>query len=205
MAAHHNGRARRFKDRQQAILGCVAREYFCIVARRGVAEQNGTNSLHVDTQRLGPRTDMADVGRAELLGVPAHRRANCFGKTGRRFSGVVLQDDAIAVAANELSWQVEVEQTVERLSRHRAWEHIAPNDDELYTGISYFLEDRLERREISMNVINRRDPFHTPIQTSEPNRRKADPITRIASFVQLVPTTAIESLVDFGHRRSSSS
>jgi len=45
----------------------------------------------------------------------------------------------------------------------------------LHTGSTHFLENCLECREISMYVIDRRDPFHKPIQTSEPNRRKADP------------------------------
>ena len=68
----------------------------------------------------------------------------------------------------------EIEEAVERLARHRAREHVASDHDELYSGSSNVLEYRIERREISMNVIDRGHPFHPRIQANAPVARKAE-------------------------------
>jgi hypothetical protein len=59
---------------------------------------------------------------------------------------------------DELYGQVEVKQSLEGLSRHWAWKHIAPHHDLIDPGATYILKDRLQGREVTVNVIESSNP-----------------------------------------------
>ena len=49
---------------------------------------------------------------------------------------------------------------MECLSWHRAWKHVASDDDMIYTGSTNFLEHSFERGKIPVNVVDSRQPVH---------------------------------------------
>ena len=59
----------------------------------------------------------------------------------------------VAVALDELHWDVEVQQTRDRFTRHRALNHIAPDHDMVYVCVTNLLEYGLEGGEVRMNIV----------------------------------------------------
>jgi hypothetical protein len=80
----------------------------------------------------------------------------------RTASSSACQHDTIAVAVNELCRNVELQQTRKGLARHRAWKHVAADDDLVHAGLLNLTEDRLERRQVTVNVVESRDPHRDP-------------------------------------------
>ena len=66
-------------------------------------------------------------------------------------------DLPIAVASDELDRQIQREQALERLARHRSGQDVAAHDDAIDTRLADFGKDRIERRQVAVNVVERRD------------------------------------------------
>lgn len=70
---------------------------------------------------------------------------------------------AVTVADEELGWNVERDEQVERLSRHWPGQDVAANDDPIDAGLAHIGEDCLDRREVGVNVEERGDAHRVSI------------------------------------------
>jgi hypothetical protein len=96
----------------------------------------------------------------KLLRVPAHDFLKLF-RNGSCFRTSHLGKDlTVAVALDKLHWNVEIEQTRECLTRHRARNHIAPDHYLVYLGLTNIWQNSLKRREVRMNIIDGGDPHN---------------------------------------------
>jgi hypothetical protein len=94
----------------------------------------------------------------KLLRRPANDLSELFWNLAYVLASHLCKHDTIAIAVDELHWSIELEQTRQRFARHRAWKHIAPDHDMLYSCFTNIVEDSLECAEVSMNVIECSDP-----------------------------------------------
>src|SRR5207253_3309326 len=85
----------------------------------------------------------------------------------------------VAVTEDELHRKVEVQQTRERFTRHRAGKHIAAHDDTIDVRLTNIPEHRLERRKVSVDVVERGDS-HRPFLDArlEPDTTDARHVAR---------------------------
>ena len=58
---------------------------------------------------------------------------------------------------DELRGNLEVEQTLDGFTRQRAGKDVASDDDAVHSGLTDFLEYRLKRGEVGMNVVDGSD------------------------------------------------
>jgi hypothetical protein len=72
---------------------------------------------------------------------------------------------AVAVAVDELDGQVEAQQARDRLAGHRARDHVAPDHDPVHLRPANVLQHRLQRGEVAVDVIDRRDSHDCPAQS----------------------------------------
>src|ERR1700730_883345 len=73
----------------------------------------------------------------------------------------------LAVALDELNWNIETQQTIDCFQRHRTGHHIAADHDLIYVGLTNILEDSLERGKIAVNIVDRSDAHRISNQKSE--------------------------------------
>ena len=158
MTADHRSHIESVEYGTKTILWRVSRKALGIAARRRMAEQDIAHSGNLQLQGDGPRRNDLTVFRKKLVPHPLHDRAKGW-RDRRRFRTRELREHlTLAVALNELNRQWRREQTLERLSRHRAEDRVASNDDEVDICGMDILQHGLERREVAMNVIERGDP-----------------------------------------------
>ena len=92
----------------------------------------------------GPSNDIAK-GRRHLLGLdPVHLR----------------QHGAISIPHDETHGKVDGEQAVQRLTRHRTGKHISAHHYLIDAIRLDFFEHRVERRQIAVDVVDRRESHH---------------------------------------------
>jgi hypothetical protein len=58
---------------------------------------------------------------------------------------------------DELHWQVEIQQTRQRFTGHRARDYVTPNHHLIHTGLTNILKDGFQGREIRVNIIQGSD------------------------------------------------
>ena len=62
--------------------------------------------------------------------------------------------------------QVEGEQEIERFARHWAGKHVAADHHPIDVGAANLFEHRFERREVAVNVVERRDAHRLPFRSA---------------------------------------
>src|SRR5947207_6447937 len=99
----------------------------------------------------------------KLLRAPAHgfskRLRHCTGRSARHG----CQHLPVTIASDKVQWNFEVQQTLKRLTWHRAGKHIAPHHDLIYLRSTNVLKDSLKRRQVAMDIIDSRDPHNRPL------------------------------------------
>jgi hypothetical protein len=100
--------------------------------------------------------------RTKLFRIPAHDLSKRFRNSVRLFAGHQRQELPLAIALDELDGYVEVEQAIERLTGHRARQHIAPDHYSVYLGSPKILENSFKRWEVSMDIVERGNPHNRP-------------------------------------------
>ena len=106
----------------------------------------------------------------ELLGVPADDGPKCLWY-GRWFlAGHLLEHGNLAVTVNEVDERVQIAQTVEGFTRHRAGERISAYDDVVNFFLANFLKHSLKSREVAMHVIDGSDSHETALNRSRISR-----------------------------------
>ncbi|MEY2504896.1 MAG: hypothetical protein QOG27_1176 [Verrucomicrobiota bacterium] len=120
-----------------------------------MTEENFPYPINLHSSCPGPARQNSLVGRSQFSRIPA----DAFAKRLRHFRGLTsshrAEHYAVAIASNESDWNLQVEQTLQRLARHRTGEDIAADYDFIRAGVANFLENRLEGRKIPMNVVDR--------------------------------------------------
>ena len=117
--------------------------------------------MNLDTECFGPAGQLVYVS-TKLLSIPADglpklfRHAACFDASHHR------KHLAVAVALDELDWNIEVQQARECFTWHRSRKHVAPDHHMVYICLTNILEYSLECREVSVNVIERSDSHNRP-------------------------------------------
>src|SRR6267378_8483501 len=94
----------------------------------------------------------------KLLRVPTNDLSKLFWDLARLRARHLCTHHTIAVALNELRGNVEVAQTRECFTRHRAGEYIAPDYDVVYFCLANILEYSLESGEVCVNIVDCSDP-----------------------------------------------
>ncbi len=67
---------------------------------------------------------------------------------------------AVTVAVDEPHWDLQGHQARQGLAGHRPRKHIASYHDEVYSFLAHLVEDRLERGDVPMNVIEGGNVHH---------------------------------------------
>jgi hypothetical protein len=98
------------------------------------------------------------VVRSQFSRIPADAFAKRFGHFRGLTSSHRAEHYAVAIASNESDWNLQVEETLQRLAWHRTGKDIAADYDFIGAGVANFLENRLEGRKIPVNVVDCRDP-----------------------------------------------
>jgi hypothetical protein len=62
-------------------------------------------------------------------------------------------NDPIAVAMNEVHWDIEPCQAAQRLSRHRSGQNVSSDHDHVYSRRAHISKHSLEGRQVPMNVV----------------------------------------------------
>jgi hypothetical protein len=103
----------------------------------------------------GPAADRLYGRLVELLGRPAHHRAESLRDSSRLHAGVRRQHLALTVAIDEIDGNLTREQERERLSRHRSRYHVPTNDDPIDTLAPHRAQHGLERGQVAVDVVQR--------------------------------------------------
>ena len=75
----------------------------------------------------------------------------------------------LAIALNELSGNIETGKTGQCLNRHGPGKHVAADNDVLDTGLANFFQHRIERWQISVNVVECTRPARFTCPTPQSN------------------------------------
>src|SRR5437660_11702418 len=96
----------------------------------------------------------------KLLCIPAHGLSKLFrdGACFRAFHP--CKHLTVAVALDELHWNVEVQQTRDCFTWHRSGKHIAADHQMICFCLTNILEDSLKCGEVRMNIIDCSDPHN---------------------------------------------
>lgn len=97
----------------------------------------------------------------KLLRHPTHGRSRLLWNR-RSHTRPLCKHRSIAIAVDELDWNIEVQQTREALTRHRARNHVAPDDYLVYFCSANILKHSLECGEVAMNIIDCSDTHEGP-------------------------------------------
>ena len=160
MTADDQGYVRFFKNRQEAFFRRQASEHLRVASRRGMAKQHFAQAADLDAERLGPARQQPLVFRIELPRHPAHVVAKWFRDLARFRASHLCEHHAVAVALDELYWNIEVQKACEGFTWHRARKDIAPDHDPVYLRLAKLFEYSLERGEVAVNIVECSDP-HT--------------------------------------------
>jgi hypothetical protein len=135
-----------------------------------MAEQYLPYPANLELDCLRPAGQQLLVFRTKLRRIPAHNLPKLLRNSAGLFARHQSQDLALAVALDESHWYVEVQQTGECLTRHRARKHIASDHYLVYPSSPNILEDCFKRWEVPMDIVDRGDltnyQSHTPVQVS---------------------------------------
>ena len=102
----------------------------------------------------------------KLLRHPAHDLSKLF-RDGACFrASHPCKHLTVAIALDELDWNVEVQQTRDCFPWHRARKHIAPDYYMVYFCLTNILEYSLKCGEVRMNIIDCSDPHNRPSSLS---------------------------------------
>jgi hypothetical protein len=117
------------EDWAEAVFACQAGKDLSVVSRRRVAEQHVTQPVNLDSTCRWPPGQQRLVSRTKLLCGPAYDLSVSFWNLADIPARHLRKQYALAIAVDELNWQIEVSQTCECLSRHRARQHIPTDHD----------------------------------------------------------------------------
>src|SRR5580704_2870665 len=126
-----------------------------------MAKQHLSYSPYLDAKCLRPIGQHPPKFRPQLLRCPSHGLAPLF-----RSGAVPLRLDAhhlrkhlpVAVAAEELHGNVQVQQIPDGFLRHRPRKHVPPDHNLVNCRLANILEHGLKCGKVRMKVINRSDP-----------------------------------------------
>src|SRR5438045_4644259 len=130
-------------------------------------------------KRLRPSGQEAPLLRIELLTRPAYDRAKLLGHAGVSASDF-RQGRDLAIALNEFDRNIKLPQPCEGFLRHWAREHIAANNDLVYSCLTKLVENSFQSRKISVDVIDGGDAHGSPFTTDQ-NRLSGSTSTKTAS------------------------
>ena len=150
------------EDREEAVFRRQAGKDLSVASRRRVAEQHVTQPVNLDLICCWPTRQPRLVSRSKLLCRPAYDLSVSFWNLAEIPARHLRKQTALAIAADESNWYIEVGQTCECLSRHRAGHHIPTDHDLVDLGRASVLEDGLQCREVGMDVIQRSNPHGKP-------------------------------------------
>src|SRR3984893_16444080 len=102
----------------------------------------------------------------QLFCRPTHDFSKLFRDPADLHSCQLCKHVHLAVALDELNWNIQAQQTVNCFPRHRTRNHIAADDRLIYACLSNILEDSLERGEIAVNIIDRSNAHEVSGQRS---------------------------------------
>jgi hypothetical protein len=90
----------------------------------------------------------------KLLRCPTYDRLILFWDGGWLSACHLFEYSNLTVAIDKLHWNAKVQQTRERFTWHRPRNHIASNYDMVYFCLTNLLEYSLQRRKVSVNIVD---------------------------------------------------
>ncbi len=123
-----------------------------------MAKQHLAYPANLDAKCFGPARQQLFVFRTKLLRHPAHCLLSLFRKRARLHASHRCKHLTVAVASDELDWNVEFTQTRDSFKRHRPGKYIAPDHDLVHVCSTNIFEQRLQCRQVRMNIIDRGHP-----------------------------------------------
>jgi hypothetical protein len=146
VAADDGGLFDAVQDPAQPLVGGDGGDRLEIATRRAVAEERRPEALDLERQRRRPRVDPGAIVVRQLRLQPFVPRPPTL---------LVGPEVAVRVAVDERGARAEGPQLGERLGRHRSREGVAADHDRRLAR--HFFEHRFERREVAVDVVERRD------------------------------------------------
>jgi hypothetical protein len=122
--------------------------------------KNFAQPTDLDPACQGPAGQQRLLFGIKLLCRPAYDVSILFWNFADVLARQLREHHALAISVDELNWDIEVEQTTERLPGHRAWQHIPTDDDMIDPGSANVAQHSLQCGEVGMDVVQRRDAGH---------------------------------------------
>src|SRR3989442_9926737 len=98
----------------------------------------------------------------KLLRHPAHDLSKLFWDGACIRACHLCKHLTVAIALDKLYWNIQVQQTRECFTWHRAQNHIAPDHYMVYLCLTNILEYSLKCGEVAINIIDCSDPHNRP-------------------------------------------
>src|SRR5947209_6516074 len=115
-------------------------------------------------KRLRPSGHEAPLLRIELLTRPAYECAKLLGHA-RVSASDLRQGRDLAIALNEFDGNIKLQQPCKGFLRHWAREHVAANNDLVYSCLAKLVENSFQSWKISVGVIDGGDAHGSPFTT----------------------------------------
>src|SRR5262245_13810048 len=156
--AYHDRHVEALEHRAQAFFRRMTRERLGVAARRRVAEEHVAKSRDLELHRNRPLRDRLALIGKQLVAHPSHDLTKR-GRNARRVTASELREHlTLAVPLDELDGDLACEEIFEGLARHRPEDRVAPDHDQVDGRTVDLLDGGLERGEITMDVVEGRDP-----------------------------------------------
>ena len=151
--AHDEFLADAVENRPEFVSRRKVGEYLGVVARRGVAEKHIPDAVGVEFQRHPPSSDFPSMILEKLVARPANDLVKRFWDMVNVSARPLREHVTFAVTPDEASWDSQTVQARHAFSRHRARQHITPNNNHIDVRTSDLVNDRFKGRKIAMYVI----------------------------------------------------
>src|SRR5258708_27523241 len=131
-----------------------------------MAKQRIANSWNIDPKCLGPASQYPHVFRMELLRHPPNILPKLLRHLANILASHLRKHCAVAIATDKLNRDVEVQQELERFTRHWPRKYVAAHHHLIHSRQPNIPEHSLKRGEIAVDIINCRNAHNRPPQNN---------------------------------------
>ena len=153
MAADDDGFIESAKHWQQASFGRPTSEALDVAPGGCVAEHHPSEPRDLGTECFRPAGNLTSNLEGELLRRPLYSIAGLFWERAQDLTSQMVEYGDLAIPMNKIDWYVDTIEQLKSFGWHRAWNHVATNDDSVWPNMANLIDNSLESRQIPVDVV----------------------------------------------------
>lgn len=120
-----------------------------------MAELDATDAFDLEIGGQGPRRELGEIVRAQLVRHPLDDAMNPFRNARQRLATLLRENGGLPVPVDALHRHGQTPERREGLARHGAGDDISADHDAIHARAPNLLEHRFERWQIAVDVVDR--------------------------------------------------